>query len=173
MAISEEKLSLIRHPEQSLVCDLNPVYACGKIIDSSQSKLLGFSNEIIGIFMFTVLLTSGVALLAGAKLKSWYWKLFLVGMLGFMCSVAWLFYQSVYVIGNLCILCTTVWFSGWVITARGFAWMYDSKIIVAKGKSHIYLAYIRRNIIGFWLLFVMIAVGLVLTHFWYYYGQYI
>jgi uncharacterized membrane protein len=172
VAISEEKLSLIRHPKDALVCDLNPVYACGKIIDSSQSKLLGFSNEIIGIFMFTVLITTGVVLIAGGKLKPWYWKFFLLGMLGFMLSVGWLFYQSVYVIGNLCILCTTVWFCGWLITVRGFNWMYDQKLIKPNKKLQPVLAYIRRNSVGFWLLLVMIAVGLVLNHFWYYYGKY-
>lgn len=170
--ISEEKLSLIRHPDQSLVCDLNPVYACGKIIDSGSSKLLGFSNEIIGIFMFTVLITTGVVLLADAKLKAWYWHFFLVGMLGFMGFVFYLFYQSVYVIGNLCVLCTTVWFAGWTITVRGFDWMYDQKLIRTNKKNQHLLAYIRRNSIGIWLALIMVAVGLVISHFWYYYGQY-
>lgn len=172
VAISEEKLALIRHPDQALVCDLNPVYSCGKIIDSSSSKLFGFSNEIVGIIMFSVLIATGVMMLAGAKPKNWYWKLFLLGMIGFMMSVLWFFYQSVYVIGNLCVLCSTVWVCGWTITTRGFAWMYDQKLLPAKGLDSKLMAAKRRNIIGIWVLPIIIAAGLILTHFWSYYSRY-
>ena len=118
--------------------------------------------------MFSALITVGVVLISGAKVNKWFWRVFMFGMVGFMLSVVRLFYVSVYQISALCILCSAVWFSGWVITASGFAWLYDEKQIP---KSKI-TGYIRRNIVGFWILLLMVAVFLALNHFWYYYGKY-
>jgi uncharacterized membrane protein len=166
--ISIEKTELIKHPDTKLICDLNPVYSCAKIIDSAPSKTLGMPNELMGIAMFTALITVGVILISGAKVNKWFWRAFMFGMVGFMLSVARLFYISVYRISALCILCSAVWFSGWVITVAGYAWLYDEKHIP---KSKI-TGYIRRNIVGFWILLLMVAVFLALNHFWYYYGKY-
>lgn len=172
VTINVEKVSLLKNPQQSLSCDLNPVYSCAQIINTKQSTVLGVSNELLGIAMFAILLTTGVMLLAGAKLKAWFWRLFLAGMLGFMIFVIWLFYQSVYSIGFLCILCSTVWFSGWAITTAGYAWMYDNKLLNASGRLNSVLQYIRKNILTIWLLFILLLAFLVLKHFWYYYGTY-
>ncbi len=172
LTINVEKTDLIKHPQESLSCDLNPVYSCAQIINTKQSTVLGVSNELLGIAMFTVLLTSGVVLLAGATLKPWYWQLFLTGMMGFMGFVIWLFYQSVYSIGFLCILCSTVWFSGWAITTSGFAWLYDMKLLPKNIKFLSFFTFIRKNIITIWILFIATLAVLVLSHFWYYYGLY-
>ena len=168
VAISIEKTNLIKSPDTKLVCDLNPVYSCAKIIDSAQSKTLGLPNELLGIMMFSPLITVGVALISGASVNKWFWRAFIFGMLGFMLSVARLFYISVYQISALCILCSAVWFSGWAITTTGFAWLYDEKHIPKTKITN----YVRRNIIGFWLLLLMVAIFIVLNHFWYYYGTY-
>lgn len=172
VAISIEKTELIKNPESKLVCDLNPVYSCGKIIDSAPSQTLGLPNEILGMIMFSVLITVGVIMLTGAVMKKWFWQLFLVGMLGFMISVIRLFYISVYDIGALCVLCSAVWFSGWTITTAGYAWVYDQGILKTKKRYGSALKFIRRNIVGFWLLLIMIFIFVALNHFWYYYGQY-
>ncbi|MEI7631771.1 MAG: vitamin K epoxide reductase family protein [bacterium] len=172
VTINVEKTSLLKHPQQSLSCDLNPVYSCARIIDTKQSTVLGVSNELLGIAMFSVLLTTGVVLLAGAKLKPWYWRLFLAGMIGFMLFVGWLFYQSVYSIGFLCILCSTAWFSGWAITTAGYAWMYDNKLIVVNKRYINALKFVRRNILVIWVSLILIFAFLVLNHFWYYYRIY-
>ncbi len=172
VTINVEKTSLLKHPLESLSCDLNPVYSCAQIINTKQSTVLGVSNELLGIAMFSILLTTGVVLLAGANIKPWFWRLFLAGMLGFMAFVLWLFYQSVYSIGFLCILCSTAWFSGWAITTSGFAWMYDMRLLGNSRRFASVLNYIRKNIIGIWVSLLLILAILVLKHFWYYYGMY-
>ena len=134
VTISLEKTSLLKNPESSLICDLNPVYSCAKVIDSAPSQTLGVPNEIMGMVMFSALITVGVVLLSGGKMKKWFWQLFLLGMLGFTASIIRLFYISVYEIGALCVLCSTVWFSGWAITATGYAWVYDQGIIKTTGR---------------------------------------
>lgn len=172
MTISIEKTDLLKNPTTELFCDLNPVYSCAKVIDSAQSHTLGLPNELIGIAMFSVLIAVGVATLAGAKLKKWFWCLFMLGMIGFMANVLRLFYVSVFQIEALCLLCSAVWFSGWAITTSGFAWMYDAGLFETKKRYGSTLKLIRRNIIGFWILLLIIMTFIVLNHFWYYYGQY-
>jgi uncharacterized membrane protein len=166
--ISIEKFHLVENPGVKLDCDLNPVYSCGNIINSDQSSLFGVSNELVGLFMFTVLITTGVVMLAGAKMKDWYWKLFLLGMGAFVLSIGWFFYQSVYVLNFLCIYCSIVWFSGWAITTRGYAWVYDQKILPRNKLT----TTVREFAFLIWFLVIVLAIVLVLEHFWYYYGQY-
>lgn len=170
--IAVEKEHLLKNPGIELLCNINPIYSCSNVFMSPQSQILGVSNELAGIAVFAVLVTVGVVLLAGAKLKNWFWYAFLGGMIGFMIMVLWFFRQSVYVIGSLCIFCSIVWFSAWAITTSGFAWMYDSGLL--KTKSAIgtrLLSAIRKNILLVWFLFITLLAGLMLNHFWYYYGQ--
>ena len=141
------------------------MYSCAQIINTKQSTVLGVSNELLGIAVFSILLTTGVVLLAGANIKPWFWRLFLAGMLGFMAFVLWLFYQSVYSIGFLCILCSTAWFSGWAITTSGFAWMYDMGLLGNSRRFASVLNYIRKNIIGIWVSLVLILAILVLLQY--------
>ncbi len=171
-AIAIEKEHLLKHPEVELICNINPVYSCSNVFMSPQSQILGVSNEYIGIAIFAVLLTVGVVVLAGAKLKNWFWYAFLAGMLGFMMMVLWFFRQSVYVIGSLCIFCSIVWFSAWAITTSGFCWMYDNGYLSGLKKYDKVLSLIRRNSVLIWFLFIVTLAGLILKHFWYYYGQY-
>lgn len=171
-AIAVEKEHLLKNPETELVCNLNPIYSCSNVFLSKQSQAFGVSNELLGIAIFAALITLGVTLFAGAKMKNWLWYTYLAGMLGFMAMVVWFFGQSVYVIGSLCIFCSCVWFSAWTLTTTGFAWIYDSGYLKVSKKYDRVLRFFRRNIISIWLVFLLTLVGLVLNHFWYYYGQY-
>lgn len=172
-AIAVEKEHLLKNPGTELLCNINPIYSCSNVFMSPQSQIMGVSNELAGIAVFAVLVTVGVVLLAGAKLKNWFWYVFLAGMFGFMLMVIWFFRQSVYVIGSLCIFCSIVWFSAWAITTSGFAWMYDNGLLKTKSKSgNKLLLSVRKNIILIWFLFIVILASLMLNHFWYYYGQY-
>lgn len=172
ITIAVEKEQLLKHPEVELLCNINPIYSCGNVFTSPQSHIAGVSIEYVGIAMFAVLLCVGVVMLAGAKMKSWFWYAFLAGMLSFMLMVLWFFRQSVYVIGSMCIFCSSVWFSGWAITASGFAWMYDNDYFKQFKKLQRYLMFIRKNIALIWFLFILTLATLVLNHFWFYYGQY-
>ncbi|MCA9347379.1 vitamin K epoxide reductase family protein [Candidatus Saccharibacteria bacterium] len=173
MMINIEKVGLLQHPENKLVCDLNPVYSCGKVIDSNQSTLVAsIPNDLMGIAIFAPIIAVGVSMLAGAKYKRWFWRLFLACMAAFMLGVAWLFYQSVYVIQALCIFCSTVWISGLTITTALYAWVYDQKLLPNRFQKMPIASIKRKNIIGIWIIIILIAAGLIITHFWYYYGQY-
>ena len=172
--INIEKTNLLQHPKTELFCDLNPVYSCGNVITSKQSKTFGVSNELYGMALFTAILTVGVMVLAGAKPKQWLWKLFMLGMIGFMVFVLYLWTQSVYVIGFLCILCTTVWVSGWTITAALYSWLYDQKLFTKVPNYLVQpLAWLRKYSVGVWLGLIVTLVVFTMKHFWYYYGRHL
>ena len=169
-AINIEKVALLKDPNSELVCNINPIYSCGNVINSKQSSIFGFSNELMGIAMFSAIITVGVLVLSGSKLKPWIWKLFMLGMVGSMAFVLWFFYQSVYVIGSLCIFCSIVWFSTWTISTALFAWAYDEKIITAPAGMQKIVAIKRKYIISIWLILILTLVSLILKHFWFFYG---
>lgn len=167
-----EKITLLREPSADLSCNLNPVYSCSNVINSEQSEILGFPNELIGMAMFAALITLGVIISTKVKLPDWIWKCFVAGMIGAMGFVLWFFYQSAYVINSLCIFCTTVWFSIWTITSFGYAWLYDEKFFKLKKNSILQKSsdVARKNIGLIWFLFIVLIATLILKHFWYYYG---
>jgi len=170
-AISIEKTALLKDPSSELVCNINPIYSCGNVINSEQASVLGFSNELIGIAVFASIVTVGVVVLSGSKLNPWIWKVFMLGMVGSMAFVLWFFYQSVYVIGSLCIFCTIVWLSTWTITTALFAWIYDQKLISVPGGLQKIVAVKRKYIISIWLGLILLIIALIIKHFWFFYGS--
>jgi uncharacterized membrane protein len=106
-------------------CSINPVLSCGNVMESAQASLLGFPNPIIGVAAFPVVLATGAALLAGARLARWYWLGLQAGVTVAFAFVAWLVFQSLYRIGALCPYCMVVWAVViplfWYVTARNAA----------------------------------------------------
>lgn len=104
-----EKLEVLKDPNHTTVCDVNPWVSCGQVMQTWQSSVFGFPNMFIGIVAFAVIITVGMALLAGAAFARWYWIGLQVGVtLGFA-FVVWLWSQALYVINILCPFCMVVW----------------------------------------------------------------
>lgn len=104
-----EKLEVLKDPNHTTVCDVNPWISCGQVMQTWQSSLFGFPNMFIGIVAFAVVMTIGMALLAGATFARWYWIGLQAGVtLGFA-FVVWLWSQALYVINILCPFCMVVW----------------------------------------------------------------
>lgn len=104
-----ERILLLEDPGYTPSCSFNPVVSCGQVMESWQGELFGFSNPIIGVAAFPVVVTAGVALLAGARLPRWFWLGLNTGALFGAAFITWLFVQSVYYIGALCPYCMVVW----------------------------------------------------------------
>ncbi len=104
-----EKLQLYRDPDHVTSCDLNPWVSCGRVMETWQSELFGFPNPFIGLVGFGIIITTGVVLLAGARLADWYWLGLQVGVtLGSVFAV-WLWSQALFEIYILCLYCMIVW----------------------------------------------------------------
>lgn len=107
--LTVEKLALLADSAYVTSCSLNPVLNCGSIMRTKQAEVFGFPNPLIGVAAFPIVAATGAALLAGARLRSWYWLGLQVGTTLGAGFVAWLIFQSLYRINALCPYCMVVW----------------------------------------------------------------
>ena len=120
-----ERIKLAQDSAYVPTCSINPVLSCGSVMETAQAALLGFPNPIIGVAAFPVVVTTGMAILAGARLARWYWLGLQVGVTAALTLISWLAFQSIYRIGALCPYCMAVWSTViplfWYITLRNLS----------------------------------------------------
>jgi len=173
LMITVEKFDLIKNPHYQPICDLNPIISCGSVMESKQANAFGFMNTYIGLLGFPVVVTIGMAMLAGAKFKRWFWLGLQIGLSLGLIFAYWLLFESIYRIRALCPYClsvdvvlTTTW---WYVTLWNF---YDGNLALPTRLTRI-SAFVKRHhadILVFWFLLVIV---IILQHFWYYFGQHI
>lgn len=106
--LSIETLVLAKTPNTVLGCDLNAVISCSSVAQHWSALLLGFPNAFIGLMALPVMVTIGVALLAGTKFPRWFMFAAQIGVsIGFIFAL-WMFYMSFVEIGVLCPWCLTL-----------------------------------------------------------------
>jgi len=108
-ALTLEKIARLRDPDYIPTCSFNPVLSCGSVMDSSQAAVLGFPNPLLGIGGFAVVVTTGVAMLAGFRPPRWYRAGMVAGSTVAVVFIHWLIASSLYDIGALCPYCMVVW----------------------------------------------------------------
>ncbi len=104
-----EKLQLLQDPDHATSCDITPWVSCGQVMETWQSELFGFPNPFIGLVGFTVIITTGMGLLAGARFDRWYWVGVQAGVTLGVVFAAWLWSQALFEIYVLCLYCMIVW----------------------------------------------------------------
>ena len=104
-----ERIELLKDPSYVPSCSINPILSCGSVMQTPQAEAFGFPNPIIGIVGFTIVVTVGVAIAAGAQLARWFWWSLWAGTAAAVVFVHWLIFQSLYRIGALCPYCMIVW----------------------------------------------------------------
>jgi uncharacterized membrane protein len=107
--LSVEKVLLLADPDHVPACNVGVLVGCGVNLDSWQGSLFGFPNPFIGLAAWPVVITIGVAILAGAQFARWFWIGFNVGVLGALVFIGWLIAQSIYVLDVLCPWCMLTW----------------------------------------------------------------
>lgn len=107
--LSVERINLLLKPDDALACDVNPFLTCSGAMESLQGSVFGFPNPFIGLMGFVAPIAVGVALLAGAKFKRWFWAVFAIGMIGALAFVLWLAWNSIFYLGIVCPWCFLVW----------------------------------------------------------------
>lgn len=104
-----ERIQLLIDPTYVPSCSINPLLSCGSVMETEQGSVFGFSNPIIGVAGFPVVMAVGGALLAGARFRAWFWWALISGLALGAVFVHWLAYESVFSIGALCPWCMVVW----------------------------------------------------------------
>jgi uncharacterized membrane protein len=167
--ITNDKFVLLQntvdHKTSHFSCSLNPVIACGDVMQSSQAHAFGFQNPIIGLVAYGVVICVAMAVLAGGSFKPWFWYGLQAGGLFGVGFISWLQYQTIYNIHAVCLWCCLAW----VVTILIF-W-YTAVHNIKHGLIKV-PAKPRALIMEFhWVVPVVwyaIIGMMILTHFWYY-----
>lgn len=109
VALMVERVWVLEDPTRVPICSINAVLSCGSVMTSPQASAFGIPNAIIGIAGFAMVLTIGVALLAGATFRRWFWWGLQAGTTFALAFVFWLIYQTLFRIEALCPYCLVVW----------------------------------------------------------------
>jgi uncharacterized membrane protein len=171
--ITVEKFDLIKNPNYQPVCDLNPIISCGSVMKSDQASAFGFMNTYIGLLGFPVVLTIGVAMLAGAQFKRWFWVGMQLGLtLGFAFAY-WLLFESVYRIRALCPWCLSVDIA--LTTAFWYVTLYNfyTGNLKLPARFNAAGAFIKRHHVDILVFFFLVIIAEILHHFWYYFGAHL
>lgn len=170
LALSIENIDRLKAPGQTAACDLNPILSCSSVTKSNQAELLGFPNPYIGMAGYAVLATIGTVLLAGARLKRWFWLATEAGLLVAVLFIHYLAFQSLYRIGALCIFCMMVW----SVTIPAF-W-YTSLYVIREGHLKLppsfkqatdFATRHHADILFIWFAVLILLIG---KRFWYYWS---
>ena len=164
----EFKLSLNPHFVPS--CNLNPVISCGSVMQSKQAHAFGIPNVFIGLASFGILITCGMALLAGATFKRWFWRGLEAGTIFGLGFVHWLFFETVYRIHALCPYCMAVW--AITITTFWYVTLYNLETGAISAPARLKQT-LRRHHLDILVLWFLVVSVLILKHFWYYYGKHL
>ncbi|MCX4979714.1 vitamin K epoxide reductase family protein [Streptomyces sp. NBC_00572] len=120
--ITIDKFKLLEDPNFVPGCSLNPIVSCGNIMKSEQASVFGFPNPMLGLVTYAMVIAIGVALLAGARYRRWYWLGLNAGTLFGVGFCTWLMYQSLYEINSLCLWCCLAWVATivmfWYVTSH-------------------------------------------------------
>lgn len=107
--LSWDKVKLLENPNATFLCSINKFVSCGSVMKTPQASEFGFPNSFLGVAGFAVVATIGMALLAGASFRRWFWLGLQAGVVFGLGLVCWLIDQSIYHIGALCPYCMVVW----------------------------------------------------------------
>lgn len=163
-----EKIELLKNPDALLGCDINPIVACGPVINTDQASAFGPPNPLLGIAGFAAVAVIGGAILAKAKFERWFWLGLQFGLLFAVLFIHWLIFQTIFRLGALCPYCMVVW--SVTIPIFWYTTLYNLqaghlrtpkplKAVVAFAQKHHF------DILVVWFLAI---IGVILQHFWYY-----
>jgi uncharacterized membrane protein len=108
-ALTLDKIALLEDPAAQLSCNFSVLVGCSTNLGSWQGAVFGFPNPLIGVAGWSVVITIGAGILAGASFTRWFWLGLNVGVTGALAFVVWLMGQSFSVLDVLCPWCMVTW----------------------------------------------------------------
>lgn len=127
-----ERIHLLQDPDYVPMCNISDALDCASVMTTPQAAVFGIPNAFLGIVGFSVVLTIGMAMLAGATFEGWFWGGLQIGVTFAFMFIHWLMYQTLYKIVALCLYCMIVWaVTGplfWYVTIRNLGAFDDPDV---------------------------------------------
>ena len=163
-----EKIELIKNPGYVPTCNLNPILSCGSVMETWQASLFGFPNSLVGIASFSIIVTVGMALLAGATFKRWFWLGLQAGTILGLIFVHWLMFQTIFNINALCPYCMVVW--SVMIPIFWYTTLYNLRtgVIATPNRLKGLVAFLQKHHGDVLLVWFLLIIAVIVQHFWYY-----
>lgn len=161
-----ERIDYAKNPTVALSCDLNSVFSCSNVFDAWQSSVFGFSNSLMCIVFFAVMLGASLASATGSILRKQLRFVLHFFSLFFLGFGAWYLWQSTYKIGYVCIFCLICY--GAVI-ALNWAWLRqnDEALFASKTAGGRWRRIRSSGFDSFiWLMWAMAIGAMIALHFW-------
>lgn len=159
-----EKIETLKDAEYVPSCSINPVLACGSVINTPQASVFGPPNPLFGVIGFTVVVVSGVLAVARVRLPRWYWVGLMTGTALAVVFIHWLIYQTLYEIGALCPYCMVVW--AVTVPLLVVVAAIALRPLAANPLAHALFRW-RWSLVALWFVAVLL---LILVRFWYYWS---
>lgn len=161
-----ERIAYGDDPLKSLSCDVNSIFSCSSVFDGWQSSVFGFSNSIMCLLFFGVMLGVGLTglfgsqVVKGLRLAMQFFSVF------FLFFGAWYLHQSAFVIGALCIFCMFC-YAG-VITIN-WAWLRlnidDLPVLSDSTKNSIKKSFVKGTDTFAWIMWGLFIAGMFVFAF--------
>lgn len=170
LALSIERFDALANPHYRPVCNLNPIFSCSTVSSSHQAKAFGFYNPFVGLPGYGAVAAIGVAMLAGAKFKRWFWQLTQLGLTFAVAFITWLQFQTLYRIGALCLFCMIAWVA--TIPIFWYTTLYNLRVgnLPVSKKYKRTVEFLQRHHGDILLVWFLIIIALILKRFWYYWS---
>lgn len=156
-----ERIELLKNPDYVPSCNFGAVLSCSNVMESAQAEAFGFSNPLIGLVCFPIVVTIGAIVISGVRLPEWIWAGLQIGVVFGVAFVTWLQFHSFFTIKFLCPWCILVWFVTipifWYVTMRNLgSWAPENGIVRGLRNWH-------ALVLSLWLLAV--AAGILFRNF--------
>ena len=169
-ALAVEKYEKLENPNAVLSCDLNPFFSCGSVMESPQSQLFGFPNQLLGIGAFIFPLLIGVLIVAGNRLPRWVMIGLNIGLALGTVLVMFLFYISIYKIGVGCPWCMVVW----TMTIPMFVAVTAHNVLAGnfgpRLRDSAFVRVVAKENIAVFVLWMLIIAACIVVQFWNYFS---
>lgn len=168
--LTVEKIALLQNPAYNPSCNISPILSCGSVMVTPQAEAFSFPNPFLGIAGFAVVTTVGVAMLAGATFKRWFWRGLELGALFGVSFITWLAFESIYRIDALCPYCMVVW--AVTIPIFWYTTLYNLRTgnLPTPAKLKGLVAWAQKHHADILIVWYLVIIGLILNHFWYYWS---
>lgn len=171
-ALTYEKIQTLEHPGYKPSCNLNPVLSCQSVMSTPQAEVFGVPNPIFGLIAFSMLLTLGILLIAGVRLRRRLWLAAQIGATAGVIFMHYLFFESVYKIHAICPWCFGVWMVTipvfWGITIFNIRMGYFGHVKFARLHRAIhFIDHHAALILASWYVVIF---AILLSQFWYYWS---